>query len=528
MMQITHELKKVVQKNPDGIATIDVRSGRRRTWGEFANRVAKLAGALQSLGLEKGDRLATLSANSDHHLEYYFATLWAGGIFVPLNTRLAPGEIADLLKDSGAAFLVIGNGFDSKLEAVLRPCSDLNHFIFAGNGETPDGFIHHENFLASSEPVPDENRNGDDVAMIMYTGGTTGKPKGAMLTHHNIISNSQTALDILHDDEPWKYLHAAPMYHIADCQWNIGVTMVAGTHVFLEKFDPEEVLSIMDQFEITHTALVPTMIKMLCDVDDIHSHDLSSLQKINFGGSPISSGLIKKARQLFPNCEFIQGYGLTETSPNISMLHDEYNRRGNSKIESAGRAVPGMSVKIVDKNGDEVPRGIIGEIITKGPHLMAGYWNNLDETEDAFRNGWFHTGDLGYMDEDRFIFLVDRLKDMIISGGENVYSIEVETVIGKLYGIQSCAVIGIPDEQWGEAVHAIVVPEENEQVSEQEIINHCRERLAAYKCPKSIEIRKEPLPISGAGKIFKKELRKPFWPKDERQVNENLQAPKDS
>lgn len=295
--------------------------------------------------------------------------------------------------------------------------------------------------------------------------------------------------------------------------------MIAGTHLFLEKFEPDQVLSIINRYKITHTALVPTMIKMLCDVLDINSHDLSSLRIINFGGSPISPELIQRARKTFPECKFIQGYGLTETSPNISMLPDRYNSVGDPKIESAGKPVPGMSVKIVDENSEELTRGKIGEIITKGPHVMAGYWNNPKETEKTIRNAWLHTGDLGYMDEDRFIYIVDRLKDMIITGGENVYSTEVETVIEKLDEVDSCSVIGIPDEKWGEAVHAIVVPKEYGNLTEYDIKTHCRKVIADYKCPKSVEIRREPMPTNGPGKILKRKLRKPFWADGERQVN---------
>lgn len=304
-------------------------------------RVSKLAGALLSLGLKRGDRVATLTQNSDVHLEYYFSTIWAGGIFVPLNTRLTSHEISHLLSDCGANILVADDHTYSKLDESSKP----EHTIFAGKSCTPDGWIDHESFLKSGKPATDKNRDGEDVATILYTGGTTGQPKGVMLTHNNIISNSHSALSILDDGKPWRYLHAAPMYHIADCQWNAGVTMIAGTHLFPEKFEPDQVLSVIDRFRITHTALVPTMIKILCDVPNIDSYDLSSLRKINFGGSPISPQLIKRARETFPKCELIQGYGMTETSPNISMLQDRYNTPGNPKIESAGRPVPGMSVK---------------------------------------------------------------------------------------------------------------------------------------------------------------------------------------
>lgn len=514
-MQITQYLKRAAENAPNRPATIDLQTNRQITWQHFKKRVSKLAGALRSLGLNENDRIAVLTRNSDIHLEYYFATMWAGGIFVPLNTRLTSHEIGRLLDDSGADILVVDDYTYPTLHEVRLPV----HIIFAGKNKLPNRLIDHEPLLKSGQSTDDTNRKEEDVAMIIYTGGTTGQPKGAMLTHNSVISNSQSALSILDDGKPWRYLHAAPLYHIADCQWSAGVSMVGGTHIFINKFEPERVLSAIDRFKITHTALVPTMIKMLCDLRDIDSYDLSSLRKINFGGSPISPQLIKRARDTFPTCEFIQGYGLTETSPNISILPDQFNTPGNPKIESAGRPVPGMDVKIVDKNGDEQQRGKIGEIITKGPHVMAGYWNRPKETKETIHNGWLHTGDLGYKDEDGFIYIVDRLKDMIITGGENVYSTEVETVIEKLDEVDSCAVISIPEETWGEAVHAIIVPKENQNINEDEIQSHCSKYLADYKCPKSVEIRRKPLPMSGPGKILKRELRKPFWPDDERQVN---------
>jgi long-chain acyl-CoA synthetase len=298
--------------------------------------------------------------------------------------------------------------------------------------------------------------------------------------------------------------------------------MQAGTHVFTQKFVPQEILALISAKQITHIALVPTMVNMLCNVPNAETYDVSSLKKVNFGGSSIAPTVIRRARKLFPNCQFIQGYGQTETSPNVSMLLDKYNTDEGpfaGKIESAGQPVFAMDVRIVDAYDNEVPRGEIGEITTRGPHVMAGYWNKPEETAVALRGGWMHTGDVGYMDEDGFIFIVDRLKDMIISGGENVYSTEVEHVIYQHTAVADCAVIGIPDEKWGEAIHAIVVPRAGAELTEAEIIAYCRQHIAGYKCPRSVEIRSEPLPMSGAGKILKKELRTPYWINKDRQIN---------
>lgn len=520
MMHITQGLKRAVQVNAQGIATID--GDRRTTWSEFSDQVARLAGALISLGLKPEDRVAMLALNSDRHLAYYFATIWAGGIFVPLNTRLAPAEFGSILTDAGAKILVVDDALQSQLAEILKHTSTPKHIIFAGDGQPPADLIDHEAFLASEEPVPDANRGGDDVATIIYTGGTTGLPKGVMLTHNNAVSNALSSLAIMYDGEPWTFLHIAPMFHIADSQWNTGVTIQAGTHVFSKKFVPGEMLKLISEHQITHTALVPTMINMLCQVPDVESYDVSSLRKVNFGGSSIAPAVIRRARKVFPNCQFIQGYGQTETSPNIAMLLDKYNTDEGpyaGKIESAGQPVFSMEVRIVDLDDAELPNGTVGEITTRGPHVMLGYWNKPEETAVALRGGWMHTGDMGVVDEDGFIFIVDRLKDMIISGGENVYSTEVEHVIYQHTAVADCAVIGIPHEKWGEAIHAIVVPKRGAVLTEEEIMNHCRQHIAGYKCPRSVEIRYDPMPMSGAGKILKKVLRAPYWAEQDRQIS---------
>ncbi len=520
MMYITQGLKRAVLVNARGIATID--GERQHTWRQFADLVARLAGALQALGLKRDGRVAMLALNSDRHLAYYFATIWAGGIFVPLNTRLSPRELGDILTDAGATVLVVDDVLQSKIPQILEHTPKPQHMIFAGDGEPAADLLHHEALVNAANPTADMNRGGDDVALIIYTGGTTGVPKGVMLTHNNAVSNALATLSIMYEGEPWTYLHTAPMFHIADAQWNTGVTMHGGTHVFTQKFVPEEMLALISQHQITHTALVPTMITMLCNVPNAASYDVSSLRKINFGGSSIAPAVIRRARALFPDCQFIQGYGQTETSPNISMLLDKYNTDEGpfaGKIASAGQPVFAMDVKIFDAHDGEVPPGTVGEIVTRGPHVMAGYWHKPDETAHTLRGGWMHTGDIGYLDEDGFLFIVDRLKDMIISGGENIYSTEVEYVLYQHTAVAECAVIGVPHKKWGEAVHAIVVPKYGHTLTEEAVISYCRQHIAAYKCPRSVDIRYEPLPKSGAGKILKKVLRKPVWEDKERQIN---------
>jgi long-chain acyl-CoA synthetase len=519
-MNITQGLKRAVQVNGEGIATID--GERQRTWREFCDRVSRLAGALLDIGLKHDDRVAMLALNSDRHLEFYYATIWAGGIFVPLNTRLAPPELAVILADAGAQILVVDDALSSQLPEIFQHAPEPPHIIFAGDGIAPPGMLTHDSLVGASAPALDSGRGGDDVATLIYTGGTTGLPKGVMLTHRNAISNALSSLAIMHDGKPWTFLHTAPMFHIADNQWNTGVTMLAGTHVFTKKFIPEEMLALIGQHNITHSALVPTMVNMLCNVPDAADYKVASLRKVNFGGSSIAPAVIRRARALFPTCQFIQGYGQTETAPNISMLLDQYVTDEGpyaGKIASAGQAVYTMEIRIVDSSDEEVPSGSVGEITTRGPHVMKGYWNKPEETAQALRGGWMHTGDIGYLDEDGFLYIVDRLKDMIVSGGENVYSTEVEHAIYQHSDVATCAVIGIPDEKWGEAIHAIVVPKPGQHLTDQQIMDYCRKHIASYKCPRSVEIRLEPLPMNGAGKILKKILREPFWADKERHIN---------
>jgi long-chain acyl-CoA synthetase len=343
-----------------------------------------------------------------------------------------------------------------------------------------------------------------------------------MLTHTNLISNALVSLLNMYEGEPWTYLHTAPMFHIADCQWNVGVTLHGGTHVFIPKFAPEAMLNAIGTYHVTHSALVPTMVNMLCNFDGRENYDVSSLRGINYGGSPMAPALIIKARKAFPQCRFFQGYGQTETAPNVSILSDKYHDPDGpmaDKLSSAGQPVFTVDVKIVDLFDEEVPRGSIGEVVVRGPNVMAGYWNQPEATAQALRGGWMHTGDLGYMDPDGFLYIVDRLKDVIISGGENIYSTEVEQVIYEHPAIAMCAVVGIPDDKWGEAAHAIVVVRHGHTINSEEIISHCRQRIASYKCPRSVEIRAEPLPMSGAGKILKRDLRAQFWEGKSRLVN---------
>ena len=508
-MYITQTLRRAVQLNGEGTATIF--AGRRQTWKKFEDRIARLANGLVGLGVESGDRVAILSLNSDRYMEYFYAVPWAGAAVNPINIRLAPPEIAFTLNDSGSKILFIDDTF-SALLPILRPqLESIKHVVFIGDGECPEGCIDYESLIVQSERMSDVDAGGDDLAGLFYTGGTTGRSKGVMLSHDNLVFNALNVVAEMGYGRDTVYMHAAPMFHLADMASTFAVTLAAGTHGIVPRFDVDEVLAFIEREKITDALLVPTMVNLLASSGRIANYDVSSIRRMLYGASPMPEAVLISAMEQMPKASFAQGYGQTEASPIITTLAPEFHVAGGEKLRSAGRAALGVEVMVVNENDEEVPRGTVGEICVRGGNVMRGYWGMESTTEETLRNGWLHTGDLAYMDEDGFVFIVDRAKDMVISGGENIFSVEVEGAIYSHSAVQECAVIGIPDEKWGESVHAIVVLCEGSSASETDIIDHCREKIAGYKVPRSIEFRSEPLPISGAGKVLKNELRSPYW-----------------
>jgi len=343
-----------------------------------------------------------------------------------------------------------------------------------------------------------------------------------MLSHRSLISSflcSSVTMPIRHDAI---FLHSPPMFHLADAAMIIGITMMGATHAIVPFFSPENVATAIAAERVTDIVLVPTMFGMLREYALSHAVDFSSVRKVAYGASPISETLLRQAMEMFPNAEFRQAYGQTELSPVATILTPEFHRPqpgGKSYLRSAGQAIVGVDVRIVDETMNEQPRGKVGEIAVRSPGAMLGYWKLPELTRETLVGGWVRTGDAGYMDEDGFIYLVDRVKDMIVSGGENVYSAEVENALAAHERVVECAVIGVPDEKWGESVHAIVRLRGEAALSPDDLIAHCRTLIAGYKCPRSVEFRTEPLPLSGAGKILKTELRKPYWPEGARAIH---------
>ncbi len=519
-MQITSMIRRAAQINPNGIATIC--KDRQQTWAQMLTRVAKLAGALQALGMKPGDRVALLSLNSDRYIEYYFAVVWGGGAMMPMNVRWAPAECAYALNDAGAKILLVDDAFAPAAEIIKAQTEALETLVFCGDGATPDGMLNYEDILNAATPAPDAGRSHDDMAGVFYTGGTTGFPKGVMLSHNNFCIGGISNVSELLLRDGSVYLHAAPMFHIADLVFFAALTFVAGTHVVIPMFTPDATLEAIETHRPSHILLVPVMLQMVMASERMAQTDISSLEVIAYGASPITEAALTQAFELFPTSKLMQAFGQTELSPVATILGSEHHVPGGSKpgiLRSAGRATRVVEIRIVDGDHKEVAQGEIGQIAVKGPVTMLGYWNKPEVTAETIRDGWLMTGDAGYMDDEGFVFLMDRLKDMVVSGGENVYSAEVENAIGQHPSVATSAVIGIPSDQWGESVHAIVILKPDMTASEDEIKAHCHTLIAGYKCPRSVEYRTEPFPLSGANKVLKTELRKPFWEGQDRQIS---------
>jgi len=471
--------------------------GRSRTFGEMNESSSRLAAGLSSeLGVAPGDRVAILDKNSDDYLELVFALDKAGAVMVPINWRLTAPEVARVVNDADPKLLVAGQEFEDRVGEVNCPT--------LGFAELPRG-----------EGDPHEDRE-DAVTWQLYTSGTTGLPKGAMLTNRNLLGLvGPLGFEVPQAVEGSRSLVAMPLYHIGGSGWALAALAYGATAVVVREVLPAELLKVIVEQRVETGFLVPAVLLFMTQLPDVEQADFAALKNIVYGASPISQDLLRRSIEIF-RCRFTQVYGLTETTGAITSLRHEDHT--GQKLLSCGRAMFGGEIRAVDPMGEQVQPGEIGEIVYRGSGVMAGYWRKLEDTSAAIRDGWFHSGDAGSIDEEGFVYIRDRIKDMIVSGGENIYPAEVESLLAGHPGVSDVAVIGVPDDRWGEAVKALVVRRPGAELTEQELIDWSRSRLAGYKRPRSVDFI-EAIPRNPSGKILKRELREPYWAGQARRVH---------
>lgn len=516
---LTQALHKALREQPDRDAVIC--GAERLSFARFADRVARLAGALQAQGVAPGDRVGMLSLNSARYVEFLYGCWWSGAAINPVNLRWTPKEIAYSLDDCDTRVLLVDRQCAPLVPAVREASRSLRTVIWCGDGPAPEGMLSYETLLDAATPVEDGRYGGDHLAAVMYTGGTTGRPKGVMLSHANLYLNGLSAAAAVPRPERGVGMVVAPFFHVGGCGLSLQMMQRLITQVVIPFFDEVVIFEAMQGEGVTETFLVPSMIKRLIEHPRFRDFSFPKFAVMLYGAAPIDATLLGQAMAALPGAQFSQAYGMTELAPTICVLSAADHLPGPqqaTRLRSAGRPVPIAEVRIVDGEDRELPPGQVGEIVARGPMVMQGYWNRPDETAAALRGGWMHTGDGGFIDGDGYVHVVDRLKDMIVSGGENVYSAEVENAIALHAAVSMSAVIGVPDERWGERVHAVVLLRPGATLDEAALIAHCREHIAGYKCPRSVEFRAE-LPLSPAGKLQKFVLREPFWAGRERRVN---------
>jgi len=519
-------LDRAATTNGQGASTIDLGTDERRTWVETKHRITALSSAIANLDLDRGDRVGVLMLNSARHFELWYAIPGAGMVLNDLNFRLAPDELQFIGHDSQIKVLFVDDTFLEVARGLLESIDSLHTLVWTGPGtDAPEGTTAYESLVAT-EPSDLPPADADDLAAIFYTGGTTGLPKGAMLSHRNLTANALHMVAAARITPTDRYLHAGPQFHLADGAMTYSVTWAGGSHVFIPAFDPDATVAALGGEEVTITLLVPTMITMILANGALDNANCDALRLLIYGASPMPAEVQRQAIEAF-GCGIAQAYGMTEASPLVTWLGEEAHSRGSageepyaSWLRSAGTPIVGVQAQVRRSDGSIAPVGEPGEIYIQGPNIMSGYWNRPEETAHALVDGWYRSGDVAFANETGHLFVVDRAKDMIISGGENIYTSEVENAIYAHPAIAEAAVFGIPHDEWGETVHAEVVTKSDAALTEQELIDHCRQKIAGYKLPRSVSIRHadEPLPKSGAGKILKRDLRARYWEDRDRNV----------
>lgn len=506
------------EANADRLGYVD--GAVSHTFGEHAERVYRLCSALGELGVGASDRFAVIALNSHQFEELWHASFLGAGVINPLNLRLAPKELAYILTDSGTEVVFVDKFF-APLLAAARAADEncpVRTVVLIGDGDVPHD-LSYEDLVASAKPVVPNEPDEDDPVVLMYTGGTTGLPKGVLLSNRAEMLNIYHILMVIQLGREDIALVQTPMFHAASVGGMLAAPVMGAKIVFIPMFDPGGVLNLIESEQITQTVMVPTMLAMMMAHPEYRPERVASIRKLTYGASPMPQAVLTQALNDMPNVDWSQGYGMTECSSVLTFLRPEDHVLEGPKLKSAGTPVPGVTLCIRDDDGNNLPAGEIGEVFARGGHFMIEYWNKPEATAEVFgTDGWYSTGDAGYLDSDGYLFLVDRVKDMIVTGAENVYCAEVENALSTHPAVAQVAVIGVPDEKWGEAVHAIVVLHPEAEADEVTLIAHAKEQIAGYKTPKSIEFRAEPLPLSGAMKVLKRELRAPYWEGKDRNV----------
>ncbi|MBK5290781.1 MAG: long-chain-fatty-acid--CoA ligase [Acidobacteriia bacterium] len=520
-MNIPYLLRRAAQQHGDRTAVLT--ENHSLTYSEFRVRVLRTAEALRRLGLRKGSRIGVLLLNSPQYLELYCATAEVGIWIVPMNIRLSPDEMAFWLNDSASTALVVDDKFCQVPSQLASTLQTVQTVLYAGGRECPPGMLDYSRLVEEAGPVEEaDGPDEEDLAGLFYTSGTTGGAKGVMLTHKNLYSNAMHAALGIGVTKEWVWTHAAPMFHLANGALMYALLMAGAAHSFLPAFEPELFLKTVERFRVSSTILVPTMINMLLNHPAIDRYDVSSLRQFLYGASPMPLGLLRRAVDKMGNI-FTQGYGLSEAAPLLTLLEPTDHKFDQldqefTPVKSAGRPVVGVEVRVVDEMDRDLPPRQGGEIIARGPNIMKGYWNQPGISAHTLRGGWLHTGDIGAFDEHGFLYILDRAKDMVKTGGENVHSPEVESVVSMHPGVLEAAIIGVPDEKWSEAIKAVVVRKPDASFTGDELIGFCRQRLTHFKCPSTVDFI-DALPKGGTGKILKSKLRQPYWQGKAKGVN---------
>jgi long-chain acyl-CoA synthetase len=495
-MICVHSLGRAARYFPERTAL--AANGTRSTFRELHNRVGRVAAALTKRGCEAGDRLAFLLPNEADYIELIYACAWLGVIAVPLNTRLSVKEIDGILGDAKPRGLI-------RHSSLPVPTAQVSWQVI----------LDQDPLEVQSNSIPDPVYDPQAILALIYTSGTTGWPKGVEIRHANILENVYHTNFWFPLEEGAVHLHAAPIFHIADFPFLFAAPAFGVCQVAIPKFNPQTFCETVQREGVTHTVLVPTMINMLTQSPELQKYDLATLRHLGYGGSSMAPELVHQTRRVLPKVKLVQVYGLSEAGFLTGLLDHEHTE---DKLTSCGRPCLGIDVRVVDPTGKEVETGKTGELVARGANIMRSYWNKPEETKLAFRNGLFRTGDIGYQDANGYFYILDRLKDMIVTGGENVYSGEVEAVIYTHPAVREVAVFGIPDPKWGEIVKACVVLKPGKTLTADELIAYCRRSLANFKVPRSIDFSETELPKSGSGKILKRLLHDAAWARQERAV----------